>query len=365
MRKTIYVRCGNLYFRNGSCKAMLRATSNSLVIFKPHESGVIKRWDFGKLWRAWNYFKLVARVVIKICLREPRDRERVILPDFGEFAIALRTGGYKIFDFKKNNVTSFGVSQSSLKGCALQKEYSDIVLNFSFEQSSCVERMVFGRTPQVRLTNKDVVFPSEFHVVILWLICETPKKALSGTKYVDDLFRCLRRNKKNFFGTQKKTTSEIEGDLLDIFSKIEESAFSGELKLSLSHGDLNQNNMIINDKRPILIDWETAGYRSIGFEIYAHHVQKLKYPHVRLYNIHSSIREHFFNINKAAGTLFCEFVPLEDSRFNRAVFYLEYVVLKMKQLRDCSEAASLRRLSSLRERVTSFKKFENLVGLLN
>lgn len=365
VRKTIYVRCGNLYFRNGSCTAMLRATSNSLVVFKPHKSGVIKRWGFGKLWRAWNYFKLVARIVRKKCLREPRARERVILPDFGEFAIALRAGGYKIFDLKENKVTSFGVCQNIINKCAFQKKYSDTVLNFSLEQSSCVERMVYGKTPEIRLKKTDVVFSGEFYAVILWLICETPKKTIPAAKYVDDLFRYIRKKKANVLREQAKSISEIEKDLLGIFAKIEESAFPVEINLSLSHGDLNRNNMIVSDKGPILIDWETASYRSIGFEIYNLHILGFRYPQVPLYNIQRSIRAHFLDVSKAVATSSCESLPLEDSQFNRAVFYLEYAVLKMKQLSDGGEGARSNRLRSLRACLNFFKKYESEVGLLN
>ena len=358
-RNAIFVKFGSVYVRKNSLLEILRALLKfQTVLYKPRYAGCEDTFII-HVYRVKDRFLSVLLTLISIFRHITNNTNRLLLPDVGTLAIPLRAGGCKIFDFQRGIVTAYGIHIQSVRGWVLASKYNPTMLRVIENDLVFCEQIVTGKRPHG-------VEP--FYKAISLMLQLSPAKRICSSTYVDSLFKGLRRKRQILGRGYEKIFDSICLSIRHLYSEVRHCQ-PEHIVLVLSHGDINSNNLIISKSGgPLgLIDWETASMRSIGFEVYSLHLQKLSRQSIPRKKICTSIKKHFLLLSEYGESAFFldNFLDLSDTKFGRFIFYMEYVNLKLKVASQDNPENQSRRIVSISERLQKFLELESFYSDIN
>lgn len=296
------------------------------------------------------------------------------LPVSGQVVFPLRTGGYKAFDLQRNAVVTLFPSEADAavvekaigrKRKIGRQDFAPTLRQWRVEERWCEEDYINGsKAPSV--TKDWRVFDTILKPLIEALILAEPPQRVALHAYVEA--------QQNPFTEEAEVRSASWFDeakvtrVRDFVGRMSERicrSATGEIGLSLSHGDLGAQNVLICSNRSFIIDWDTAGYRSALHDAYFVFLMTLNRknppePALLAAKLNQALAQLRAAVTEAhpdvAAVLFPPTVPEEVLRW---LFYIEHVhVLVVELLQTADGFVAYHRLEKLLRHLDSFERFE-------
>ena len=330
---------------------------------------------------------LALRAVIRIVLptlpqrRRPRRLEHETLPEPGHLAIALRYGGYKVFDLDREivitrlpaslapDLVAAHIARAEEAG---RHGFAPTVVRADATCGRYEETIVRGpHPPSIRSE------PRRLSVAILPLITSMclagGATRLVASDYADVLDTLARRaiphgDEPHLEGLDGRQLERI----LQYVDHARSAIGSHEQTLlrTLSHGDMHGGNVIMSPSGPMLIDWDNLGYRSLLYDLWMVLFRAFRpagafrppgWVDPDLSSVRRTMSEAVEDLQRhleGGG-----FRPAHDLSAHhetyRAVFYLEFVVNRLEKLRwVLSLHGRAEVLDEIEDWITTFERFE-------
>jgi Phosphotransferase enzyme family len=252
------------------------------------------RWHFisPTLLKAYRVVRLaLALAAWQLGFGQAEARKSVVaLAAYGQLGLALRLGGYKLFDLEQGTVlTSFSpaihpniVAQQIARASEAGKyAFAPTVLCADTSQRWYQESYIQGhRLPPLFLN--EAAIETHFFSLLMTLITSKPPQRLSLLSYASHLKEVALGADKGLSNLAlasrpeqvqrvrafvEKTWCDLVDELVDTDVEVNKIP-SAKVVIVLSHGDLHEQNVLQTDKGLKLIDWNNLNQRSLFYDLY-------------------------------------------------------------------------------------------------
>jgi thiamine kinase-like enzyme len=217
-----------------------------------------------------NPFKRI-KTIYYILLSSKRIHNEISLPVKGEIALTVGDSNYKIINIKDNTIsTVFNQNNEKMIYKCLHYSNSSRVYEeiINVDQKNRIIKGVFynGHHPNLIETNlklNGMVCDLLFDLLTKSDIKKVREKDYGKTLYVESL-DILKRNS---FRITEEQFNYVKEFVLNKYAEITKKDLNGIIHLTLSHGDIKEDNLIEINHKLFLIDWEFCDFRLPGFDI--------------------------------------------------------------------------------------------------
>ncbi len=377
-RQYSYVKIADYYFclqQNPAVLAwILFFKREDLISIQPWLKKNFPRWSTVYFRYQWKIFKrdlitLIVFVQYKLSLR---NADPVHLPVYGQFGMAVHKG-YKIFNIRSGVVTKifdFDVNKSSiLNEIERMKKVSQIGFAPSLRRCDTDERCyeedyVRGTVASAHRSPDSTVLLKAFYreaVPCMNSLILFEKPVTKNLKeYINELISSLK-----FSNSSRKELNVNEVDKInDFVNSIIEKLNVEEnhtVHLVFSHGDFCPANILSTKDGIRIVDWETAGYRSLLFDFYSYFFYR---PVCNKIPVDKMISE----INEALPIFMSELALRAPEitenllvlvKIYRRLFYIEYLSKLVE--RDLTDKL-LNMTDYIMRYIEAFGSYENLIS---
>jgi thiamine kinase-like enzyme len=244
------------------------------------------------------------------------------LPISGEIVLRIRESNYKVINLKDNIIHTVFSNESE----------KEIVENVSYSKSSRmyeeiievdlkkkVIRAAFYNGHHPNLTKASSKTKKDLKQMFSKLIMNSNTRTVNAQWYANSLMTeildILKRNSSLISSKECAIVKEFIEDMYINFSKI---LTEEDIILTLSHGDIKQDNLIQTKKGIILIDWEFCGFRAPTYEYFKF---KSRFPHLGNGYFESILNKVINELNK-------DYSQSDLSKYFRC-FYPKYLYLNL------------------------------------
>lgn len=344
LRHYQYIKINNYYFclrQNPLVLAwILFFKRNDLLAIQPWLKRNYPRWKVIYFRYQWRFLKRDL-ITIAVFIRYKlglRNAGVVQLPVYGHFGMAVHKG-YKIFNLRSGMVTKIfdqDVKRSSvLSEIERIKKISQIDFAPSLKRWDIDERWyqedyIRGRIASGHREVDSAAFLETFYreavpcMNSLILFQQPLTKDLSV--YLEELSDILAVSRLNGRNSDKK-----EADIFRNFVHTMINLLNAEGKRSVhlvfSHGDFCPANLLSTEDGIKIVDWETAGYRSLLFDFYSYFFYRPVCSEIPIDKIVQEVDEALAVFVSGLSLRVPEMSgDLSDSKkIYRRLFYIEYV----------------------------------------
>ncbi|MCM3574702.1 hypothetical protein M3172_16010 [Mesobacillus subterraneus] len=215
--------------------------------------------------------KVVGKYIFT-CLTSQRYEEE--LPINGDIAIRIGEKNFKVIRLKEKVIfTIYSNTKANnkkalqiLKSKNLSKLYEGIL---NIDRKKGVIKGVFydGHHPNILIRNKAT--DEMIKELFISLLISSTIKELDFKEYVDSLVvNCKKVLRRNAYKIEEQESKFVSGVIEELSQRIINALPLDKIKLTLSHGDLKQDNLIELKNELIPIDWEFCDFRSPAYDIY-------------------------------------------------------------------------------------------------
>ncbi|MGG3912314.1 phosphotransferase family protein [Rossellomorea vietnamensis] len=221
------------------------------------------------------------KVIASYLLAQSKNKHiEFSLPISGEIVLRIRENNYKVINLKNNNIyTVFNneCEEEIVKNVSYSKNsrmYEEI---FEVDLKQKVIRAAFYNGHHPNLTKASYKTRKDLEKMFSNLIMSSKTKTVNAQRYADNLV-------KSILTTIKNNSSIISNRDCAIVKEFVEEMHLNFLKksskesiiLTLSHGDIKQDNIIQTREGIILIDWEFGGFRTPTYDYFKF---RSRFPH--------------------------------------------------------------------------------------
>jgi thiamine kinase-like enzyme len=273
------------------------------------------------------------KAIVYIFFSKQKEQKIVSFPICGEIALKVGDSNYKIINLKERAIYTVlnGSSQKYILEKLLfnhsSKMYEEIL---NVDKKNKVIKGVFYNGHHPNIAKKHMKLNRDFCNLFFDLITKSEIREVKLKNYVKSLYLdSLEILERNSTKLSEEHINYVKGFILTRYEKIEKEFLDDCLHLTLSHGDIKEDNLIENNNRLLLIDWEFCDFRLPSYDILQF---KSRFPNFSseyfqklIATLKDKLTEKELN-NEGLNKY------LEDSCSNYLdVFYLEDIKLRLSQ----------------------------------
>lgn len=315
--------------------------SDDLITIQPWLKKDIPRWTKTYFQYHWNLFKrnLFNLIIFLQCRLGLRHLDTLQLPVYGHFGMHVHKG-YKIFNLYSGVVTKIFDPDVNALSIINEIDHLKIISQINFAPS--LRRWDSGErwyeedymrgavASKHRATDSDTflkAFYQEAAPCMKSLILFKPLVTKDPQTYLDELIEVLDISRVPEWNANS-TEADTIVNFINLTVKCLKSEGSQPIDLVFTHGDFCPANILSTKDGIRIIDWETAGYRSLLFDFYSYFF----YRPVNINNI--SVEQMASEIHQSLPIFITGLdrkLTISDSVYRR-LFYLEYVFKLVERL---------------------------------
>lgn len=297
------------------------------------------------------------------------------LPGYGQLGLALRLGGYKLFDLAASSVlTLFSedlpaelVSTQIAKAeQAGRHPFAPAVTASNVGERWYKEPYLLGRRLPP-LESQPSLLTTHFFPLFLDLIKAEPAQSLELQQYARQLQDFALGEARGLAHPALYSRLNLEqAQRLTAFFETTVAGLQqeGQVYLVLSHGDLHEHNVLDTLQGLRLIDWNNLGYRSLGYDLYT--LLFRTYQPVRAFWSRQhrppqpqAIAVAAADFERAVAVHLPAFAGQLSKKTSRQLFYLEFLCKGIDKFwENPTPEAAHHRLEHLRAWTTTFARYE-------
>lgn len=290
----------------------------------------------------------------KLLPRRPLD-SRLSLPVYGELCLPVH-GGLKVFDLGRRRVTKFFAPEAdeALLGREMDAVQTAAELSFAPDVYRTDRAHRCYQEEYVGGGRADLVVPaggtkalyrSRIEPCIVELIRLRDPVPVDVEAYIDGGLAAMSRRISSVVGSGAGDLKAVERYMGSIAEAIL-AEHRGQLDLIYSHGDFSLRNMLIAGERLMVIDWESAGFRSVLCDLYNFFLTEAYYERLSRAEAEAGIDEAIRSL-ASTGAISAEVV--ESAALLRKVYFFERMLVLLERSLDAHRVRVISRSMKLFE----------------
>lgn len=280
--------------------------------------------------------KVVGKYIFT-CLTSHRYEEE--LPVTGDIAINLGEKNFKVIRLKEKVIYTIYSNTKANHQKALQilklKNSSELyegILNIDRKQGIIKGVYYNGHHPNMLIQNEAT--DEMINELFISLIIGSTIKELDFKEYVRSLVvNCKKIIHRNAHKIEEQENKFVNSVIEELSQKVINTLPLNKIKLTLSHGDLKQDNLIEVKNKLIPIDWEFCDFRSPTYDIYKFKSRFSNYDH----RFYQKLLQDLAKVSKASGYGLENYFQQTEKGY-LYLFFLEDIYLRLKQYESRSFA---------------------------
>ncbi|MGG4167732.1 hypothetical protein ABEW00_09665 [Rossellomorea vietnamensis] len=222
------------------------------------------------------------KVIASYLLAHSKNKSiEVTLPISGEIVLRIRENNYKVINLKNNNIYTVFDHESekeivkNVSYSKTSKMYEEI---FEVDLKQKVIRAAFYNGHHPNLTKASYKTRKDLEQMFSNLVISSKTNTVNAQWYGDNLVKTILATlKRNGTFISNKDSAIVKGFVEDMNMNFSKRSSKENIILTLSHGDIKQDNIIQTRKGIILIDWEFGGFRTPTYDYFKF---KSRFPHL-------------------------------------------------------------------------------------
>lgn len=209
---------------------------------------------------------------IKYILTSKQEEKNVIsLPITGEIALKVSDYNFKIINLKEKAIyTVFNESNEKTIYEKLHYSYSSKMFEeiINVDKKNKIIKGVFYNGHHPNVIGEYLKLNRKFSDLFLELITKSEVKEVNVKNYAKTLYldnlAVLERNSSII---TEDHFNFVKNFILKKYEKIANEFLEDVIHLTLSHGDIKEDNLIVENNRFLLVDWEFCDFRIPSYDI--------------------------------------------------------------------------------------------------
>ena len=335
-------------------------------LFYGHPIGWLRHyfWTFRE-----NFKVLMNFACYKYHLRKIEAEITVSFP--GQICLPIHKG-LKVFDYRKGIVVKVFDKDTEASMILGEVErlrnisslpFAPSIKQWNIEEKWYEEDYVDGEYDfsKIPLDSKNVLhkFCTQLVPHIKRLMLFQKPKPRSTLEYTEEIIAALDISRLKYQEISAREASSAKNFINDIAAELHNKG-NHTVQLVFTHGDFCPANMLNTKDGLIVVDWESAKYRSALFDFYSYFFHRHACRNVAIDNVAFEIKEGLTAIiselNNSATEISTSLLNL--GKFYRWIFYLEYVSRLIEREATDKDLNVSRFLIGY---IDSFKKYEKTV----
>lgn len=207
-----------------------------------------------------------------ILFRRNNAFDEHILRSDGDVAIKVVDSNYKVINLKRKIIQTIFNEENEDKICGSLKYKDSSTLYEKIWDIDKENRIITGLFyngyhPNLSKT-KSKILKIRLTDMFISLLAESDIRNVNTGIYakslVDLTLEILDRNPE---GITKEESRYVRDFIVRIYERFIKNNEEDFLQLTLSHGDIKQDNLLVLNNKIVLIDWEFCGFRSQSFDL--------------------------------------------------------------------------------------------------
>ncbi|SEP67299.1 Choline/ethanolamine kinase [Virgibacillus subterraneus] len=195
-----------------------------------------------------------------------------ILRSDGDVAIKVVDSNYKVINLKRKIIQTIFDEENEDKICGslIYKDSSTLyekIWDIDKENRIITGLFYNGHHPNLNKT-KSKILKNRLTDMFISLLAESDIRNVNARVYakslVDLTLEILDRNSE---GITEKESRYVRNFLVRIYERFIKNNEERFIQLTLSHGDIKEDNLLVQNNKIVLIDWEFCGFRSPTFDL--------------------------------------------------------------------------------------------------
>ncbi|MFS0861491.1 phosphotransferase family protein [Fredinandcohnia sp. 179-A 10B2 NHS] len=279
-----------------------------------------------------NHFKRL-RVVMKYLLLYMKNgaNEKTIGVN-GEIALRVGYNNYKVINMKDNIIyTVYTEENESIIFESLEYRTESLMYEkiLEIDQINKIIKGQFYNGHHPNLTNINNKYcKQKLGDLFVNLLTKSKVKEINSICYVEkqlnDSLDVLNRNTEKISNEQYQYVKTF---LLSNYGEFIRNSPEENMQLTLSHGDIKQDNLLESNGEVVLIDWEFCGFRSPMYDFIKFKRRFSSYGDIFFLDIKKIIINYLISSKNRSLIKYFQ----NDSKKYMNIFYLEDINLKLKQ----------------------------------
>ncbi|WP_079505327.1 hypothetical protein [Mesobacillus jeotgali] len=282
--------------------------------------------------------KVVGKYIFN-CVKSHRYEKE--LPVNGDIAISIGEKNFKVIRLKEKVIyTIYSNTKADhkkmlqiLKSKNSSKLYEGIL---NVDRKKGIIKGVYYNGHHPNLLKRNTLTDEMINELFISLIISSSIKEVNLKEYVNFLVtNCRRILRRDAHKIEEQESKFVIGVIEELSQKIINALPLDKIKLTLSHGDLKQDNLIEVKNKLIPIDWEFCDFRSPSFDIYKFQSRFPKYGK----EFYEKVFLNLGKVRKVSNSEHKDYFQ-QTVKVYLDLFLLEDVYLRLKQYESRSFAAN-------------------------